>query len=119
MSTPAQLGYPTYTYVVVAVDPACMSDIKEAARLSPTDVGQDPPPGEAEIEASALDCPTVDEWASAVAIYPDATGTTGALNLALEMGAICGSLPNNAAQTAPLCQDAKRVGLDAGPVAWG
>lgn len=119
MSTPAQLGYPTYTYSVVAVSASCMTDIKEAARLAPTDVGQNPPPGEAQIEASASDCLTVDEWAAAVAQYPDATGTTGPVNLALQMGAICNSLPNHAAQTAPLCLDAKRVGLDVGPVAWG
>jgi hypothetical protein len=118
MSTSAQLGYPTYTYHVVAVGPTCLSDIQQAAQLVITDVGQNPPPGEAQTEASALDCQTVNEWATATASYPDATGSTGPDNLALDLGAICGSLAT-AAQTAPLCVDAKRVGLDSGPVAWG
>jgi hypothetical protein len=120
-----------YSHKIVVPSAECLADIKKAAALAVTDVGQSPAPGDHEMKLSATLCTTVDEWASALDSYPDATGAVRLTNsnLPLELAAICGLLPTGAeatadglpdggASAAPLCLDAKALGLDQPASGW-
>ena len=109
--------FPKYEYRAVKISEACLADLKEAARLAPTDVGQTVAPGDAELAASAFDCKSVDEWLSADSLFPDAMGDLSADTIvpSLNIGSLCGSLGPTRAATSLLCIDDVRLGLDSGP----
>ena len=117
VSTPDPLG-PVYSfgYKPVAVSAACLSDLKVAASIVPTDVEQDPPPENAPLFASAIDCQSIDEWETAALQYPDAEAnvTPDAQHIAFNLGPICAGLPGNTAASAPLCIEDKESGLNVG-----
>lgn len=109
LASPPTSAVPTYGYQQVAVSESCLADIKLADKLNQTDVGQEPAPGDAPINASATDCATVDEWESALHQYPGALGLANAsyLDPSTDVFALCAQ--SNA--SAPVCQDARSLGI--------
>lgn len=105
-----------YEYKTVAVSAACLDNMKRAQDLEETDVGQNPPPGDAEIKNSVNLCASVDELMSALSLYPGALGTESAppSDTKLDIGTLCTASNTQATATSPVCLDATRLGLTDG-----
>lgn len=129
-SKPGDTVVPPYRHVAVPLSAACRDEMRKAAALGKTDVGQTPAPGDHELKLTATACSSVDEWASALVSYPDAFGTIFQdKDLSLDLGSMCSLLPTGAdavaqglppggAAQAAVCVDAVNLGLNTGPARW-
>jgi len=91
----------------LAQSESCVDTIREAAAI-PADADANEP-----LIRSASTCQTVEEWVSAVRLYPESMGLTdpAMVDPEFDLVGICGISPSS-----PVCVDATRLGLD---TYWG